>query len=104
MITIHRCRIIMCSQVACLLMVGDISLIAGDPQTSQLPSGTTQNPQSQGASTAGAHSAVLDAEKRPITAGGFAERGTVVFEDVASAAGLTHWRHQMGRASCRERA
>ncbi|PYY20066.1 MAG: CRTAC1 family protein [Acidobacteria bacterium] len=86
----------MCAQVAGVLMVGGISLMAGDPQTSQLPSGTTQNPQSQGASTAGAHSAVLDAEKRPITAGGFAERGTVVFEDVASAAGLTHWRHQMG--------
>jgi hypothetical protein len=39
---------------------------------------------------------VLDAEKRPITAGGFVDSGPVVFQDVAGAAGLTKWRHVMG--------
>ncbi|MBZ5725304.1 MAG: CRTAC1 family protein [Acidobacteriia bacterium] len=47
-------------------------------------------------STAGAHAPVLDAEKRPITAGGFVDAGPVVFQDIAQKAGLTGWRHTMG--------
>ena len=44
----------------------------------------------QGAvSTGGAHAAVLDAEKRPITAGGFVDSGPVIFRNVAEKAGLT---------------
>ena len=58
---------------------------------------TGQTPQSQGVvSTGGAHPAVLDAEKRPITAGGFVESGPVVFQDIAKQAGLTTWHHEMG--------
>jgi enediyne biosynthesis protein E4 len=59
-------------------------------------------PRSQGAHTEGAvstgaaHPAVLDAEHRPITAGGFVESGPVVFQDVAEKAGLSGWRHVMG--------
>jgi enediyne biosynthesis protein E4 len=37
-----------------------------------------------------------DAEKRPITAGGFVDTGTVVFEDDTKAAGLSGWIHKMG--------
>lgn len=55
-----------------------------------------QSPASGGASTGGAHAAVLDIEKRPITAGGFVKAGQTVFRDVAEKAGLTVWRHQMG--------
>jgi hypothetical protein len=47
-------------------------------------------------STGAAHAAVLDSEKRPITAGGFVENGPIVFQDVAEKAGLTRWRHVMG--------
>jgi enediyne biosynthesis protein E4 len=47
-------------------------------------------------STGGVHAAVLDSEKRPITAGGFVENGPVVFQDVSAKAGLTRWRHTMG--------
>src|SRR6201999_62029 len=47
-------------------------------------------------STGAAHAAVLDSEKRPITAGGFVEKGPIVFEDVAGRAGLTGWHHVMG--------
>jgi hypothetical protein len=47
-------------------------------------------------STGAAHAAVLDSEKRPITAGGFVEKGPMVFQDVAEKAGLTRWRHVMG--------
>ena len=37
-----------------------------------------------------------DAQKRPITAGGFVDTGTVVFQDVTKAAGLSGWVHKMG--------
>jgi hypothetical protein len=49
-----------------------------------------------GISSAGTFAPVYDAEKRPITAGGFVDEGTVVFEDVTKAAGLGAWRHVMG--------
>ena len=39
---------------------------------------------------------MLDAEKRPITAGGFVKTGPVIFQDVAVKAGLTAWQHKMG--------
>jgi hypothetical protein len=58
--------------------------------------------QTQGAvSTGGAHGAVLDSEKRPITAGGFVESGPIVFQEVAEKAGLTRWRHVMGTEELR---
>ena len=43
-----------------------------------------------------AHEAQYDAEGRPITAGGFVDKGPVVFQDVTKAAGLGNWRHVMG--------
>jgi hypothetical protein len=39
---------------------------------------------------------VYDEQKRPITAGGFVDKGTVVFEDITKQAGLSGWRHKMG--------
>ncbi|HEY1986617.1 MAG TPA: CRTAC1 family protein [Terracidiphilus sp.] len=39
---------------------------------------------------------VYDAEKRPITAGGFVDSGPVVFQDITKAAGLSGWVHKMG--------
>jgi hypothetical protein len=55
-----------------------------------------QSPAKGGASTGAAHSAVLDAEKRPITAGGFVKTGPIVFQNIAATAGLTTWHHKMG--------
>jgi enediyne biosynthesis protein E4 len=49
-----------------------------------------------GISSAGTFAPVYDAQKRPITAGGFVDKGPVVFEDVTRAAGLSGWRHVMG--------
>ena len=42
------------------------------------------------------HAAELDAQRRPITAGGFVKSGPVVFADISERAGLTHWTHRMG--------
>jgi hypothetical protein len=55
-----------------------------------------QSPAPGGSSTAGAFPPKLDAEKRPITAGGFVASGPVIFEDVAAKAGLAKWQHKMG--------
>ncbi len=51
-----------------------------------------------GISSAGNFAPVYDAEKRPITAGGFVEQGTVVFEDISKKSGIAHWQHVMGTA------
>jgi hypothetical protein len=47
-------------------------------------------------STGAAHAPVLDAEHRPITAGGLVDRGPIVFVNDADKAGLTSWQHRMG--------
>jgi hypothetical protein len=39
---------------------------------------------------------VYDAEKRPITAGGFVSSGPVIFQDITKSAGLSGWNHKMG--------
>ena len=49
-----------------------------------------------GVATRGAFTPVLDSEKRPITKGGFAKDGPVIFMDIAARAGLTTWSHTMG--------
>ena len=49
-----------------------------------------------GIATGGTFSPVYDAQKRPITAGGFVDKGTIVFEDITKSAGLASWRHVMG--------
>jgi hypothetical protein len=49
-----------------------------------------------GVNTGGAHEAVLDAQHRPITAGGFVKSGPVIFQDIAVQAGLAAWTHHMG--------
>lgn len=67
------------------------SLSAVFAQDQQQPS-SSQSAVSSGA----AHPAVLDAEHRPITAGGFVDSGPIVFQDIAEKAGLTAWKHVMG--------
>jgi hypothetical protein len=49
-----------------------------------------------GAATGGEFAPVLDAEKRPMTAGGFVKQGPIVFQDISEKAGLTVWHHRMG--------
>ncbi|HEX4784778.1 MAG TPA: VCBS repeat-containing protein, partial [Candidatus Sulfotelmatobacter sp.] len=49
-----------------------------------------------GSSTAGAHTAVFDAQKRPITAGGFVKSGPIIFQDISRQSGLSSWSHVMG--------
>lgn len=94
--------------LALLTMIGLVT--AAEPQVVLQNRDASQNavnqsavpPQTQGAvSSGGAHTAVLDSEKRPITAGGFVESGPIVFQEVAQKAGLTSWRHVMGTEETR---
>jgi enediyne biosynthesis protein E4 len=57
-----------------------------------------QQPQPGASGIAGGVGAapVYDEQQRPITAGGFVDSGTVVFEDITKAAGLSGWTHKMG--------
>ena len=52
--------------------------------------------QGMGVSTKGVFQPVLDAQHRPITAGGFVDKGPVVFQNIEKQAGLTSWRHVEG--------
>lgn len=60
----------------------------------------TPKPQSQGGmggiASAGIFAPVYDSQRRPITAGGFVDKGPIVFKDVTRASGLASWRHVMG--------
>jgi hypothetical protein len=51
-----------------------------------------------GSNSAAGSPKAYDAQKRPITAGGFVDSGPVVFQDVTRAAGLSAWKHTMGAA------
>jgi hypothetical protein len=64
----------------------------------QKPS-SNQNAQStggMGVATGAAHPAVKDAQSRPITAGGFVEKGPTVFLDITKQAGLDKFIHRSG--------
>ena len=52
--------------------------------------------QQGGNATGGTFAPVYDAQKRPITAGGFIDSGQVIFEDITKTAGLAGWSHKMG--------
>ena len=69
------------------------------PQTGQQtgqPAEGAQPAATSGQETGSPHPAMLDAQHRPITAGGFVKSGPIVFEDDSEKAGLTHWTHKMG--------
>jgi hypothetical protein len=86
--------------VLTVVAISSMAQLQAAPQTQEASAAPVK--QTQGAvSTGGAHAAVLDSEKRPITAGGFVESGPIVFQEVAEKAGLTSWRHRMGTEESR---
>ena len=73
-----------CALMACLPLF--VSAQAGSAQTAS----------KSGQEVTSSHPVQLDAQHRPITAGGFVKNGPVVFEDASEKAGLTRWTHKMG--------
>ena len=57
---------------------------------------TEPQPVGGGVATAGNYAPVLDADKRPITAGGYVDSGPIVFQNIAAQAGLAKWQHVIG--------
>src|SRR5215469_8245478 len=66
------------------------------PDSQSKPQEGGQPPATGGVNTGGAHAAVFDQQRRPITAGGFVKTGPIVFQDIAEKAGFTTWTHKMG--------
>src|ERR1700728_3095672 len=89
-----RARFIFSWSLSSCLMAQDLMAQGKTDSSQAAPPATRQAP--GGVSTAGARPAMLDSEKRPITAGGFVNSGPIVFQDVAEKAGLARWRHVMG--------
>ena len=59
-------------------------------------SGNAHAQQSQGMSTGAAAKAVYDEQHRPITAGGFVDKGPTIFADISKQSGIASWSHVMG--------
>ncbi len=78
-----------------LLLFTGTAVMAQAPNANPPPHAGTRSGMSSVA-TGTTHAAVLDAQHRPITAGGFVKSGPIVFEDIAKKAGLTVWTHTMG--------
>jgi hypothetical protein len=78
-----------------LISIAAVLLILAFSAAAQTPP-TPQQGMSGGVTTGGAFAPVLDAQRRPITAGGFVDSGPIVFRDIAKAAGLTSWHHTAG--------
>lgn len=55
--------------------------------------------QQGGTSTGGVFAPVHDTNNRPITAGGFVSKGTIVFKDVTHESGLDSWRYSSGTSA-----
>ena len=65
-------------------------------QQGQHPQEGAQPPATAGVNTGGPHTAVLDSENRPITAGGTVKTGPIVFQDIAKQSGIASFQHKMG--------
>lgn len=82
--------------LACVLVSRFAGAQSVPDQQAQKPVEGGRSPSQGGSNTGEPHGAVLDAQHRPITAGGFVKSGPIVFQDVAEKAGLSKWRHEMG--------
>jgi enediyne biosynthesis protein E4 len=73
-------------------------MVASEKQA-QKPADSAQPSSKSGQETSSPHPLLVDAQHRPITAGGFVKVGPIVFEDASEKAGLTKWTHKMGTPS-----
>jgi enediyne biosynthesis protein E4 len=80
---------------AALLLLSSREALLYAQQSPPVPMAAQQG----GASTAGVYAPIHDAENRPITAGGFVEKGPVVFEDISRPSGVATWKYVGGTAA-----
>ncbi len=87
-----------CAFLTQILACASLWVVANGSCAAQNPKPQPASGMGGGISSAGTFAPVYDAEKRPITAGGFVEAGPVVFKDISKASGLARWKHVMGTA------
>ena len=85
------------ASLACVLV--SLAVFAGAQVAPRGGSNPGANRAQGGMASGGTHSAIYDSENRPITAGGFVDRGAVVFRNEAEQSGLARWHHIMGGKS-----
>src|SRR6201997_2299654 len=82
------------------LIAAGAPAILSAQSTAPTPPGSAPPSENPAASSSHAvespHALQLDAQHRPITAGGFVKSGPIGFEDASQKAGLTKWTHKMG--------
>ena len=82
--------------LVCSVLIGLFLFPAGG-QTQQGPQASPQQGGMGGGIASGvASKPVYDEQNRPITAGGFVDKGPIIFEDITKKAGLSGWVHKMG--------
>ncbi len=94
-----RTRFSLSTICACSLALAMSAAWAQEPPKPAPPAGApnAQPQQGGGSATGPALPAMLDAEHRPITAGGFVKDGPIVYQDISDKSGLSTWHHHMGK-------
>jgi len=69
---------------------------ASQKSTPTVPGAAIPQAKQGGSATGPILPPMLDAEHRPITAGGFVKSGPIVFQDISEKSGLASWHHHMG--------
>jgi hypothetical protein len=82
--------------LVCSVLIG-LLLFPASGQTQQGPQASPQQGgMGSGIASGVASKPVYDEQNRPITAGGFVDKGPIIFEDITKKAGLSGWVHKMG--------
>jgi len=87
-----RVREFVCGALIALLSISGSGHAEQQPQTPM----ATQQSGTAGIASGAATKPVYDEQMRPITAGGFVDKGPVIYADASKASGLSSWRHVMG--------
>src|SRR6266536_1559082 len=95
----YACKLILSQTLRCSLLsvfLAALALFTSAQESKRSTEQKQQPPTSMGIATGTAHSAVKDAQQRPITAGGFVENGPIVFMDITKQGGLDRFLHRSG--------
>lgn len=95
-----RVRCLACSVLAVLVFLSGTGWTqAPAPAPEQSQPAAQEKPKSgmsSGIASGVSAAPVYDEQKRPITAGGFVDKGPIIFQDITKSAGLSGWTHKMG--------